>query len=96
MKREAIEIALEGIKRFPDEDSALYHNAGAAFFEMGWRKEAMEVLKKGVEKFPEDEEMKKFLKDIEDEMDDPDKGDKPPILGFMLFMAILRKKWRKK
>lgn len=94
MKREAIEIALEGLKRFPDEDSALYQNAGAAFFEMGWRKEAMEILKKGVEKFPEDEEMKKFLKDIEDDMGDPDKGDKPPILGLLLLMALIHKKFK--
>jgi tetratricopeptide (TPR) repeat protein len=96
MKREAMEIALEGLKRFPDEDSALYHNAGAVFFEMGWRKEALEILKKGVDKFPEDEEMKKFLKDIEDDMDDPDKGDKPPLLGILLLMALIHKKWRKK
>jgi tetratricopeptide (TPR) repeat protein len=96
MKREAMEIALEGLKRFPDEDSALYHNAGAAFFEMGWRKEAMEILKKGVEKFPEDEEMRKFLKDIEDDMDDPDKGDKPPLLGVLLLMALIYKRMRKK
>jgi tetratricopeptide (TPR) repeat protein len=92
MKREAIEIALEGLKRFPDEDPALYHNAGAAFFEMGWRNECLEILKKGVEKFPEDEEMKKFLKDIEDDMDDPDKGDKPPLLGVLLLMGLIRKK----
>lgn len=96
MKREAIEIALEGIKRFPDEDSALYHNAGAAFFEMGWRKEALEILKKGVEKFPDDEELKKFLKGVEDDMDDPDGGDKPPLLGILLLMALIHKKWRKK
>ncbi len=92
MKREAIEIALEGLKRFPDEDPALYHNAGAAFFEMGWRKEALEILKKGVDKFPEDEEMKKFLKDIEDDMDDPDGGEKPPLLGILLLMGLIRKK----
>jgi tetratricopeptide (TPR) repeat protein len=96
MKREGMEIALEGLKRFPDEDSQLYHNAGAVFFEMGWRKEALEILKKGVDKFPEDEEMKKFLKDIEDDMDDPDKGDKPHLLGILLLMALIHKKWRKK
>jgi tetratricopeptide (TPR) repeat protein len=95
MKREAIVIALEGLKRFPDEDSVLYHNAGAAFLGMGWRKEGLEILKKGVEKFPNDEELKKFLKDVEDDMDDPDKGDKPPILGLLLLMALIHKKWRK-
>jgi hypothetical protein len=95
MKREAIVIALEGLKRFPDQDSVLYHNGGAAFSGMGWRKEGLEILKKGVEKFPCDEELKKFLKDVEDDMDDPDKGDKPPILGLLLLMALIHKKWRK-
>jgi len=96
MKKEAMEVALEGLKRFPDEEPALYHNAGAAFYEMGWRNEAMEILKKGVEKFPEDGEMKMFLKDIEDDMDDPDKGDKPPLLGVLLLMALIHKRGRKK
>jgi hypothetical protein len=36
-------------------------------FEISWRKEVIEVLKKGVEKFLGDEELKKFLKDAEDE-----------------------------
>ena len=92
MKREAMEIAVEGLKKFPDEDPSVYHNAGATFFEMGWREEAMKVLKKGVEKFPKDEELKKFLKDIEDDMDDSDGGEKPPILGMILLMALIRKK----
>jgi tetratricopeptide (TPR) repeat protein len=96
MKREAMEIALEGVKKFPDDDPALYQNVAATFFEMGWRKEVIEVLKKGVEKFPDDEDLKNFLKDVEDDMDDPDKGDKPPILGLLLIAAILFKKMRKK
>jgi tetratricopeptide (TPR) repeat protein len=96
MKREAMEIALEGLKRFPDEDSALYHNAGAAFYEMGWRNECLEILKKGVEKFPNDEELKKFLKGVEDDMDNPGDGDKPPLIGVLLLMALIHKKWRKK
>jgi len=96
MKREATVIALEGLKRFPYEDSVLYYNAGAAFLGMGWRKEALEILNKGVEKFPSDKELKKILKEVEDDMDDPDKGDKPPILGLFLLMAILYKNMRKK
>lgn len=96
MKKEAMEVAPEGLKKFPDEDPVLYHNVGAIFYEMGWREEAMEVLKKGVKKFPDDEELKKFLKDVEDDMDDPDGGEKPPILGLILLMALLYKKMRKK
>lgn len=48
---------------------------------MGWRDEALEMLKKGIEKFPKDEELKNFLKKAEDDMDDPDDGKKPPLLG---------------
>jgi len=96
MKREAIVTALEGLKRYPDEDSVLYDRAGAAFLGMGWRKEALEILKKGVEKFPEDEDLKKLLKIAEDDIDDPDKGDNPPILGLLLLVALIRKKWRKR
>ncbi len=96
MKREAMEIALEGLKRFPDEDPALHQNVAATFLEMGWRNECMETLKKGLEKFPDDEELKGFLRDLEDDMDDPDKGDKPPILGLLLLMALLYKKMGKR
>jgi tetratricopeptide (TPR) repeat protein len=96
MKREATVIALEGLKRFPDGYSVLYYNAGAACMGMGWRKEALEILKKGVEKFPHDDEVKEFLKGVEDDMDDPDKGDNPPILGLLLLMALIHKQWRRK
>ncbi len=93
MKKEGMEIALEGLKEFPDEDPVLYQNVGATFWEMGWRQETIEVLKKGIEKFPDDEELKKFLKDAEDDTEDPDGGVKPPVLGLMLLMAILRKRF---
>jgi tetratricopeptide (TPR) repeat protein len=96
MKREAIVVALEGLKRFPDEESILYYNAGAAFLGMGWREEALEILNKGVEKFPDDEELKDFLKQVEDDMGDSDEGDRPPILGLLLLMALIHKKMRKK
>jgi len=96
MKKEAMEIALEGLRRFPDEDPILYQNVGATFWGMGWRQETIEVLKKGIEKFPDDEELKKFLKDAEDDTDEPGGGMKPPVLGLMLLMAILQKRFRKR
>jgi len=96
MKRESMKIALEGLKKFPDEDAVLYQNLAATFWEMGWHREAMEVLKKGIEKFPEDEELKKFLKDAEDDMDDPEGGENPPLLGLILLAAILKKRFRKR
>lgn len=96
MKKEGMEIALEGLKKFPDVDPVLYQNAGATFYEMGWRKEAIEILKEGVKKFPDDEELKECLKDIEDDTDDPDGNPKPPIPGLFLLMALLYKKGRKR
>lgn len=96
MKKEGMQIALEGLKKFPDEDPALYQNAGAAFYDMGWRQEAIEILKKGIEKFPEDQDLRQFLKETEDDLDDPDGGEKPPILGLILLMAMVYKKMRKK
>lgn len=89
MKKEGMEIAMEGLKEFPDEDPVLYQNAGATFYEMGWRKEAIEILKEGVKKFPDDKELKECLKSFEDDMDDPDDNIKPPILGLFLLMALL-------
>ena len=96
MKKEGMEIALEGLKKFPDEDPALYQNVGAAFWEMGWPNETLEILKKGIEKFPEDEELKNFIKEAEDDMDDPDDGEKPSLLGLIFLTAILQKRFRKK
>jgi len=96
IKREAMEIAFEGLKKFPDEDPILYQNVGATFFQMGWDKKAIEVLKKGIEKFPEDEELKQFLKNVEENIDDPDGGEKPPLLSLILFLALIHKKMMKR
>jgi len=92
-KREAMEVALEGLKRYPGEDPILYHNVGASFWEMGWKEEARDVLKEGLEKFPEDEELRQFFKDVNDDMDDPDDGIKPSVLGLMLLTAIMQKRF---
>lgn len=95
MKEEAMRVAVEGLTKFPDEDSALYHNLATTLYELGWIGEAKEVLQKGVEKFPNDEELKKFLNDVENDLDDPD-GDIKPFLGLLILMALFRKKLRKK
>jgi tetratricopeptide (TPR) repeat protein len=94
MKKEAMQIALEGLAKFPDEDPVLYHNVGATFLEMGWTEDARRVLQKGVEKFPNDEELKKFLKDIEEDLD-PQGGE---LLGLFLILvaASVHKKFKKK
>jgi tetratricopeptide (TPR) repeat protein len=86
MEKEATETALKGLKKFPDGDPGLYFNVADCFFERGWYREAVEVLKKGIEKFPEDEDLKSALKDLEEDMDDPD-GKKPPLFGLILLMV---------
>lgn len=95
-KREAMKVALEGLKRFPDEDPVLYQNVGATFAEMGWKQEAREVLKKGIEKFPEDEALRRFMEDLDQDLDDPDGGINPPILGLILLTALIYKRMKHK
>jgi tetratricopeptide (TPR) repeat protein len=92
MLEEALSVAMEGLKRLPEEAPGLYQNLGDAYFAMGWRNEAISILKKGVEKFYEDEELKQVLKDIEDDTDDPNNGNKPHLLGLIFLMVLLRKR----
>jgi hypothetical protein len=94
MKKEAMEIAPEGLTKFPNEDPLLYHNEGTTFLEMGWVEEAWKVVQKGTEKFPYDEELKTFLKDVENDLDDPPGGE---ILGLLLIViaASAHKKLKK-
>jgi predicted Zn-dependent protease len=97
MKEEAVEISLDGLKRFPNEDSVLYHNAGAAFLAMGWVNQCIEILKKGVHKFPDDSELKEFLKNVENDLDNdpPDGGE---LLSLLLIAVAIsaHKKLKKK
>lgn len=97
LKNDTIEIASEGIRKLPDSHSCLYENLSRVYSEMGWINEAKGVLKKGLEIFPDDENLKKLLKEIEDDANDPDKGNKPPILGLILLLsAIINKLNRRK
>lgn len=95
MKEESVRFAVEGLLKFPDEDSTLYHNAGATFYEMGWAEEALKVLQNGVEKFPNDHELRDFLKELENDIDSdpPDGGE---LLALILLIAVIHKKLRKK
>ena len=86
-------IGVEGITEFPYEDPILYHNVGAAFYEVGLKHESLEALRRGIEIFPDDKELKKFLNDLEDDLDDPQGGE---FLGLILLTAIMQKKLRRK
>ena len=39
--------------------------------------------------------MRDSVRDIEDNMDDPEEGRNPPILGLLVLLALLRKRFGK-
>lgn len=91
LKKEAMEVALEGLRKFPDEEPGLYENLGELYFEMGWVNESRDILNEGIKRFPENEELKKMIKEIDGQTDDPEGGGKPPLLGLILLTLISNK-----
>ena len=65
MKNEALLIAEEGLREFPDDCSEIYMSLGDAYFEMGWLEEARGILTEGLRKFPGDEVIENLLGEIE-------------------------------
>jgi predicted Zn-dependent protease len=96
LKNDALQVAEEGVREFPDDCPELYALLGNAYFEMGWVKEARSILNEGLRKFPDDEDIGDMLEYIEDETNDPDKGKKPPILGLLLLFILIQKRLGKK
>ena len=96
MLNEAMGIALEGLKKFPDEEPVIYQNLAEAFLTNGLPHEAIQILKTGIEKFPEDQELKEFLKQVEEYIDDPDGGENPTLLGLLLLAIIICKRLRER
>ena len=96
MKNDALHIAEEGLQEFPDDHPVIYMGLGNAYFEMGWLEEARGILNEGLRKFPGDEVIESMLKRIEDETDNPDKGKKPPIIGLLLLLSLIQKRFGKK
>lgn len=97
LKTDAIEIAKEGIKKFPDP--VLYYNLGIAYYEKEWLFEAKDIVEKGLKKFSEDNDLKELLEIIEDEIDNPDDDKKPtipPMMRVIALSAILKKLKHKK
>lgn len=94
MKKEAPEVAIEGLKELPGHPT-LYYNAGRAYCGMGMSEEAMEILQKGLQKFPENQDMRELLKEIEEDMDSPDGGG-PSIFALIFLALLIRRKSKKK
>jgi TolA-binding protein len=93
MRKEAMEIALEGISRYPDKEPCLYYNLASALMATGHKEEAREVLRSGVKRFPESGHLKKLLIDLED-MDDP--GGTSAIFGILLLVAWVKRRLRRR
>ena len=92
-KNDALQVAEEGVREFPDDCPELYALLPNAYFEMGWVKEARNILNEGLRKFPGDEDIENMLECIEDETNDPDKGKKPPILGLLFLLSLIQKRF---
>ncbi len=92
LKKEALEVALEGIKEFPDEEPSLYAMAGEAYQELGWRDESIGILNEGLKKFPNDKELEEMLEETDGDSDDPDKAGKQPLLGVLLLTLLMQKR----
>ena len=96
LKKEAMEEALEGLTKFPDEAAGLYENMGELYFEMGWISESRDILNEGLKRFPKDRGIKETLARVDDEPDDPDGDNRPTLPGLILLMAMLHKKLGKR
>jgi tetratricopeptide (TPR) repeat protein len=88
LSNDAMQIAEEGLRKFPDEDSCLYYNLANAYHSRGWIDEARDIIQKGMKKFPDDEDLRELLKDIEDDSDDPKKGNTLPKLLAVLIQSM--------
>ena len=100
MKREAIMAALEGLKRFPDEDSVLYYKCRRCFFGDGLAQGSCGSSRKGARRNFRmmRTSRRKFLKEVEDDTDDPDRGDNTsfPRADFAHGADLYEKNRRKK
>lgn len=96
LKDDAMEVALEGLREFPDGHPNLYRNLGDVYMKRGWIDEAKSVLEEGLRKFSDDEEMKKLLDEIEDHENDPYKGKRPPIVSLLILLVVILNKIKKK
>jgi tetratricopeptide (TPR) repeat protein len=96
LQEAALEMAEKGLREFPDVPY-MYANLGQGYFERGWVEEARNILNEGLRKFPDDEDIQNLLEKIDDEIENPDKGKTPPIIGLLLLLSLLHKRfWKKK
>ena len=88
---DAIDIALDGLRKFSDEDPLMYNNVGAGYFEMGWLNEARDIVDKGLMIFPDNEILINLLEEIEDARNIPDKDNDLTFMLLLILVATIKK-----
>lgn len=91
---DALKIAQECFREYHDYPLS-YLILADAHWTQGWRNEARDLVLEGIRKFPDDEDLKDFLKTIDDETDSPDDGKNPPLITILLYFLLLKKLERK-
>ncbi|MEK6527833.1 MAG: tetratricopeptide repeat protein [Nitrospirota bacterium] len=86
MKNEALKVAEEGLRKFPEGHPGLYENLGELYRLMGWQAEAREILDKGLKIFPDDERLRKLLEDMDN--DSPSDFNKRLRISTLLMFLI--------
>lgn len=87
LQEEALEMAEEGLREFPDV-SGMYENLAECYCDKGWIDEARDLLHEGIKKFPYDERLRELLEEIEDEDDDPDNMGPLPLLIALIIQQV--------
>gem|GEM_PF-866873 len=86
-KDDAVNTLLEGLSKYPDQDSDLYHNLGVFYADMEWLSGARDVVHRGLALFPEDENLISLLKSLDEGDDDPNRDVTSPIEPLVLVLG---------
>jgi tetratricopeptide (TPR) repeat protein len=96
MLEDAIGVVEEGLAKFPLEGPDLYIDLGDAYYRKGWVEESKTILEKGAKLFPDNETVKEMLEILNDEINNPDAGNKPPTEGCIIVLMKERHTSRRK
>jgi tetratricopeptide (TPR) repeat protein len=97
MNKEALKIAVEGLKKLDGGHPILFYNLGRALCGMNMIEEARETLREGLRKFPNNADLLELIQEIEDDMDSPSpQGGTEIIFALILLALIARRKHPRK
>lgn len=94
LANDAVAIAREGLRQYPDEDDVLYVDLAYAYLEMNRMDDAKAVIQQGLKLFPDSQDLNQLLNDINNTENDPNKGTRPakPIILIILADRLHRGK----